>query len=287
MVGERVLTAVQVAAGGVDAATVDALRLAEGPYDLIVLPEIANVPYFPIAPDLGEWLAGTLADQDTESVFAPYRRLARRTGSYVVAGLCLPGPDRGRNAAVVFDRAGEVLPGRGVLSGDEVPAYDKTHLCNVRHYGSVFLEDQYFRPGSELVVWDLDFARLGVLICYDRHFPEAWSTLRANGVGIVAVPTASPVGTAPTFLAEMQAMALQQSVYAVVANRVGPESLPDGTTADYLGRSAVLGPDGAVLNAADRGSFEQASAPYDETRLDSVRAAMGLATSRRPALYQI
>ncbi|MEU0480358.1 carbon-nitrogen hydrolase family protein [Streptosporangium sp. NPDC006013] len=287
MANERVLTAAQVAAGGVDAATVDALHLAEGPHDLIVLPEIANVPYFPVAPDLGEWLADTLADQDTESVFAPYRRLARRTGGYVVAGLCLPGPERSRNAAVVFDRAGEVLPGRGVLSGDEVLVYDKTHLCNVRHYGSVFLEDQYFQPGPELVVWDLDFARLGVLICYDRHFPEAWSTLRAGEVGIVAVPTASPAGTAPTFLAEMQAMALQQSVYAVVANRVGPESLPGGTTADYLGRSAVLGPDGAVLNSADRGPFEQASAPYDEAHLDSVRAAMGLAASRRPALYRL
>ncbi|MEO3861506.1 carbon-nitrogen hydrolase family protein [Acrocarpospora sp. B8E8] len=287
MASERMLTAAQVPAGGVDADAIDAIHLAAGRHDLIVFPEMANVPYFPVAPALHEWLADTLAGQDEESLFSPYRRLARRTGSYVVAGLCLPGPDLTRNAAVVFDRAGELLPGRGLLSGEAALSYDKTHLCNVRHYGSVFLEDQYFRAGPELVVWDLDFARMGVLICYDRHFPEAWSTLRANDVGIVAVPTASPAGTAPTFLAEMQAMTLQQSVYAVVANRAGPESLPGIWTTEYLGQSAVFGPDGSVLNVAGDGLFAQACAPYDTAALDSVRAAMGLATSRRPALYQI
>jgi N-carbamoylputrescine amidase len=281
------LTAVQVAAGGLGAAAVDGIEIEPGRHDLIVLPELTNLPYFPVVPDLHGWLAGALAGQDEQSLFAPYRRLARRAGSYVVVGLCLPGPDRSRNAAIVFDRAGQVLAGTGLQSGAERRAYDKTHLCNVRHYGSVFLEGQYFEPGPELVVWNLDFARLGVLICYDRHFPEAWSTLRAAGADIVAVPTASPVGTRPTFLAEMQAMALQQSVYAVVANRAGAEPLPGGAVTEYLGYSAVLGADGAVLSAATGGAFEQASAGYDGATLDSIRTAMGLAASRRPALYQI
>ncbi|HEY9521646.1 MAG TPA: carbon-nitrogen hydrolase family protein [Thermopolyspora sp.] len=281
------LTAAQTAAGGLSAAAVDDIRLGDGPYDLIVLPELANVPYFPVAPALHEWLGGVLTGQDDDSVLAPYRRLARRAGGYVVVGVCLPGPGRSRNAAVVLDRAGEILPGRGVQSGDEILVYDKTHLCDVRHYGSIFLESEYFHAGPELVVWDLDFARLGVLICYDRHFPEAWSTLRAGGAEIVAVPTASPVGTAPTFLAEMQAMALQQSVYTVIANRVGPERLPDGRLTEYLGRSAVLGPDGGVLSVADERAFALACAPYDHLILDSVREAMGLTASRRSALYQI
>ncbi|WP_432974747.1 carbon-nitrogen hydrolase family protein [Dactylosporangium sp. CA-233914] len=287
MAPRHTLTAAQVPAGGLTSAAVDGLELAAGRHDLVVLPELANLPYFPVAPDLEQWLAGALAGQDEESLFAPYRRLARRAGSYVVAGLCLPGPTRSRNAAVVFDRAGELVPGTGVLSGAQRRVYDKTHLCDVRHYGSVFLESRYFEPGPELVVWDLDFARIGVLICYDRHFPEAWSTLRRAGADIVAVPTASPVGTAPTFLPEMQAMSLQQSLYTVVANRVGAESLPHVGVSEYLGRSAVLGPDGTVLSVAGGEAFDLACAPYDAASLDSVRGAMGFAPSRRPDLYRI
>lgn len=274
---------IQTPAGGFSAEAVNALGSGLAPHDLLVLPEMANTPYFPLngvdavhCPDRNDYPLGT--------TLGPYQALAHRTRSNVVVGLCFTDGHRVRNAAVVLNRNGCLIDGRGLTSGSPRSIYDKTHLCNVRGYGSAFTEDDHFEAGSELVTWDLDFGRLGVLICYDRHFPGAWASLTSQAVDIVAVPTASPEGTRETFAAEMQAMALQQSVVVAVANRQGREVLGNSDVT-YLGHSMVIGPDGRIQQTATSRTPAVASGTFASTTVAATARAMGLRQSQRPDLY--
>jgi predicted amidohydrolase len=274
---------IQTPAGGVGANAV--VDIAEGlsSHDLLVLPEMANTSYFPLS-GVDEGHRPGPNDHDLGPTLEPYRALAERTRSYVVAGLCITDGDRVRNAAVVLDRNGCLLEGRGLSSGLRRAVYDKTHLCNVRGYGSTFTEDDHFEPGPELMIWDLDFARLGVLICYDRHFPGAWAALTSHGADIVAVPTASPQGTKVTFAAEMQAMALQQSVVVAIANRQGREDL-GRSDVTYLGQSMVIAPDGRIAQIAGTDGPGFASATFEPTAVPATARAMGMRQAQRPDLY--
>lgn len=281
--GQFVIGAVQTPAGGIDAATTEALLDELEPHDVLVFPEMANTPYFPLAGVSAQHHPGR-DDLPLAAALEPFRLVAERARSYVVAGLCFTDGHRVRNAAVVLDRSGCVLEGRGLSSGSSRAVYDKTHLCNVRGYGSTFVEDAHFEPGPELMVWDLDVARLGVLVCYDRHFPGAWATLTAHGVDIVAVPTASPEGTAETFAAEMQAMALQQSVVVAIANRRGREDLGHSDVR-YLGQSMVVAPDGRIAQNAGSSRFGVASATFERATVPTTARAMGMRGAQRPDLY--
>lgn len=252
---------------------------------LIVLPELCNVLYFPV---VSAKIAAPPEIEEANLVYQALGDAAQRLSSHILVGLYRR--DRGRqyNSAVMIGPNGFLLPGVGITSGASRQVYDKVHLCRVRHYGVRFFEDEYFEPGTELMYWDLGFARVGGLICYDRHFAEAWSALVRAGVDLVAIPTASPVGTAPTFHAEIQGMALQHSVFVAIANRRGHEVLPDGSGVDYLGRSAVVGPTGLVLDetGAD-GSRKFASAPFSKSDVLEAQTGLAIQASRRPDAYEI
>ena len=281
--GSFAVGVIQTPAGGFSAGAVRAFGSRVAPHDLLVLPEMANTPYFPLdGVDAVHRPRST--DHPLATTLKPYQELAHRTRSYVAIGLCLTDGHRVRNAAVVLDRDGGLVDGRGLTTGTPRTIYDKTHLCNVRGYGSCFTEDAHFEPGPELVTWDLDCGRLGVLICYDRHFPGAWASLTSQAVDIVAVPTASPDGTAETFAAEMQAMALQQSVVVAVANRHGREVLGNSDVT-YLGQSMVIAPDGRIAETAAPGSPAIASATFASTTVATTARAMGMRQAQRPDLY--
>lgn len=275
---------IQVAAGGIEFQGVDALLASAEHLDLVVLPEICHLPYFPLELE-GSW-ASTAVEID-----GPYVRglkeVARHHGTHIMAGLHLARDGRRWNSAVLIGPDGSLLEGRH-LDGSPAAAYDKLHLCDVRHYGASFYESDHFAAGRSAVVWDTELGRISALICYDRHFPEAWRTVRAAGAEIVCVPTASPAGTRSTFIAEIQAMALQQNVFVAMANRQGRETLPSGVSTDYLGRSCLVAPDGDIATLApDDASPCLVSAVFEPERLTSTRIGLGFADHRRTDAYQL
>jgi N-carbamoylputrescine amidase len=251
--------------------------------DLVVLPEIGNVPYFPL--ETGSASAQDYVGLDGEEIKA-YRAVARKFERYLMLGVYL-GEDKHRyNAALLLGPQGEIVEGR-TASGDSLTVFKKIHLCDVSLPSALFCESEYFSEGKQYIVWELPFARIGTLICYDRHFPEAWITLRMMGAEVVCVCTTSPASAEPYFIAEMQAMALQQSVYAAVSNRSGDERLPtSGRLTRFLGSSVIVGPYGDIIAAAE---------PYAETSLISaqlkaeplsrIRAGHKFHERRRPDTY--
>ena len=139
----------------------------------------------------------------------------------------------------LLEREGDTLYNSALVVGPQsVDVYRKCHL-------PVLGIDRYVGSGQALPIFNLPFARVGVLICYDIRFPEAVRSLTLRGADIVVVPTNWPEGaeSAPEFLT--RARAWENRLYVAACNRVGVEQ---GTR--FLGRSQVVAPDGRFLAQA-------------------------------------
>lgn len=268
-----------ITAAYVDAVLVNAIT----DIDLVVLPEMGTVPYFPLETDSRD--AGLTVSLDGPEV-AAYGAVARAHGCHLMLGTYLVAGERGFNAAVLFGPDGALLEGR-TSDGGVARSYHKVHLCDVQLPQASFCESAYFQAGDRYVVWDTPFGCVASLICYDRHFPEAWVAVREMGAEIVGVPTTSGLNMEQAFVAEIQAMSLQQSVYALCANRVGVEELrTSGRRTEFLGESCITGPFGDVLAAApQRTDTSIVTAELSAEALDRIRAAHRFHEHRRPETY--
>jgi len=197
----------QLAGGLID----DAARAAAGKYpgsglDLMVLPEFA----------FATGSTGTAAEQAVP-LAGPVLDLlgakAREHHTWIVAPMTLRETDRLSNAAVLINRAGTVA---GI--------YRKTHPICDRH--GVF--EGGVTPGTSYPVFATDFGKLGILICWDMNYDEAWDTFAAGGADLVALPSASPQIIRPT------SQALRHHYYVVTST---PKD--NATIFDPIGRSVA------------------------------------------------
>ncbi len=216
--------------------------------DLVVLPELGTTPYFCGAAEKRflEW-AEPVPGPTTDAFAA----VARELGTNIVVGMFERGGGRGEffNSAVVLDRNGQIV--WGVLpDGAKVRAYRKTHVVDIlsNEDGSPGSNEKYyFRPGPGLPTFELDCCRLGILICYDRSFPEAWRVLALHGAEVVAIPTASyRAGRSDTYLFEVQTACLQNAAFGVAVNKGGLEDCLEGKR-HFFGTSAIVNPMGEVV----------------------------------------
>lgn len=136
------------------------------------------------------------------------------------------------NTAVVVDADGTILG-----------KYRKNHIPDV----DFFYEKFYFRPGNlGWPVFDTAVGKIGVTICYDRHFPEGWRMLGLAGAQIVFNPNASKPGLSNRLWdLEQPTAAGANGYFVVVPNRVGKEDNEYGELAvDFYGTSYVADPRG-------------------------------------------
>ncbi len=149
--------------------------------------------------------------------------------------------------------------------------------------GPGFHERGYYTPGDrESFVFDTAAGRIGVAICYDRHFPEYMRGLRLAGAELVVVPQAGAVGewTEGIFEAELQVAAFQNGYHAALVNRVGREG-----ELDFAGESFVVDPDGRVIARAPRGLDHILYADCDLSKNAASHAARHFLEDRRPEVY--
>ena len=237
---------------------------------LVVLPELASSGYV----FAGEEEAADLAeDADTGESVAALVEVCRRCAVHVVAGLAEAGDGCRHDSAVVLGPGGRLA------------TYRKLHLF--------YDEKSWFRPGSELLVVDLPFARVGVAICYDLWFPEVARALALRGAEVIAVPTNwvssfrgrlhDDHGYCQGDIMAMAAAAANGTAVAC-ADRVGVER---GVT--FLGASIIVGPDG--WPAAGPASPDREELLIADLDLDQVERARRrtprnhLLNDRRPDLY--
>ena len=149
-------------------------------------------------------------------------------------------------------------------------------------------ERHYFSPGDlGLPVFDVDGIRIGMLICYDRHFPEAFRTLSLAGAELIAVPAGARTWSVNwrtgIWDALLRTRAYENGVFVVACNRAGEE---DGTR--YLGASMIVSPVGGVtLAQATPGQDD--CVVFSDIDLDEVRAfreSVPFRRDLRPEIYR-
>lgn len=131
--------------------------------------------------------------------------------------------------------------------GDFVGKYRKTHIPKSSSPIMNSDEKYYFSPGNELPVFEIDGIKIGILICFDRSFPETFRVLALKGADIIFVPVCSWGARADAFQAELQVRALENQVFIVAVNKAGWEQI-DGEDGgrDHFGRSCIIGPMGEM-----------------------------------------
>ncbi len=174
------------------------------------------------------------------------------------------------NTAAVIDADGSYLG-----------KYRKTHIPQVQGFWEKF----YFRPGNlGYPVFDTAVGKVGVYICYDRHFPEGWRALGLGGAQIVFNPSATSRGlSAYLWQLEQSAAAVANMYFVGAINRIGVEPLGDN---DFYGTSYFATPRGQILDGAASDQTEElVLRELDLSQIAEVRNQWAFYRDRRPDQY--
>ena len=176
------------------------------------------------------------------------------------------------NTAAVIDRTGAYLG-----------KYRKNHIP---HVAPGFWEKFYFRPGNlGYPTFDLGFARIGVYICYDRHFPEGARALGLNGAEIVFNPSATVAGLSEyLWKLEQPAHAVANGYFIGAINRVGTEA--PWNIGHFYGSSYFCDPRGQIIAQASRENDEVLVTDLDLDQIKQVRQTWQFFRDRRPDTYE-
>ena len=230
-----------------------------------------------------------------ELAFWPFFPQRRRSGEPMPFAESIPGPTTDKFAALakefgmvvilnLFERMGEhyydsspVIDADGTIAG----------LARMMHImdGPGFHEQDYYNAGDKgALVCDTQAGRIGVAICYDRHFPEYMRALGVKGAQLVVVPQAGLMDewTPGLFEAEMQVAALQNGYFTALVNRVGK----DGNLT-FAGESFVTDPCGKIITQAPRGEDGTLFADIDYALIEKSPAKQHFMKNRRPELYPL
>jgi N-carbamoylputrescine amidase len=175
------------------------------------------------------------------------------------------------NTAAVIDADGTYLG-----------KYRKNHIP---HVAPGFWEKFYFRPGNlGYPVFQTAYAKVGVYICYDRHFPEGARELGLAGAEIVMNPSATVAGLSEyLWKLEQPAHAVANGYFVGAINRVGYEA--PWNIGEFYGQSYFCDPRGQMLAMAPRDQDALVVADLDMDKIREVRNTWQFYRDRRPETY--
>lgn len=241
-------------------------RAADAGADLVAFAELAFSPFYPQRHATPELLAR--AEPIPGPTVEAFRARCAARGVVAVLNLFERDGDQTFDTSPVIDADGTLL--------------GRTRMVHITDY-EAFHEQGYYAPGDTgLPVYDTAAGRVGVAICYDRHYPEVMRALALDGAEVVVVPQAGAVGEWPDGLyhAEMQVAAFQNGYVTALVNRVGPEE-----RLTFAGESFVCTPDGRVVARAGEGTEEILLADVDLADVARSHARRLFLRDRRPDLY--
>lgn len=174
------------------------------------------------------------------------------------------------NTAAVIDADGKYLG-----------KYRKNHIPQV----AGFWEKFFFKPGNlGYPVFQTAYGKVGVYICYDRHFPEGARALGLNGAEIVFNPSATVAGLSQ-YLWELEqpAHAAANGYFIAAINRVGKEA--PWNIGEFYGSSYFANPRGKIIAQASSQESQLLTADLDLSQIDEVRDLWQFYRDRRPESY--
>ncbi len=228
---------------------------------------------------------------------ATHRFFPQHQGFPDAAGLAEPIPGPATKALAAKARALEIVTvfntyeaGPGGSCYDSSPVFDAdgeilgvTRMLHITDY-ACFHEQAYYAPGDRgAPVYATRVGRVGVAICYDRHYPEYMRALGVAGAQLVAIPQAGAVDEWPEGLyeAEVRTAAFQNGYYVALCNRVGAEE-----KLTFAGESFVVDPEGQVIARGKKLADDLVVADLDFSCCETSTARRLFWRDRRPELYR-
>jgi N-carbamoylputrescine amidase len=236
---------------------------------ILCLQEIFNGPYFCPSQDKRWYDAAEAVPGPTTDLMAKY---AKKYDMVIVV------PVYEKVGRGIYYNTAAVIDADGTYLGK----YRKQHIPQT----SGFWEKFFFTPGNGgYPVFDTKYAKVGVYICYDRHFPEGWRALGLNGADIVFNPSATVAGLSEyLWKLEQPAAAVANTYFVGAINRVGTEA-PWGIGRFY-GQSYFVNPRGQFEAMASPDQDEVVVADLDLEMIDEVRKVWQFYRDRRPDAYE-
>jgi len=241
-------------------------KAADHSAQIICFAELAFESFYPQHKAVGD--CAQLAEEVPGPMTEMFGTIAKELGVVIVLNIYE------RDGEMTYD-CSPVIDADGSLIG-------KTRMIHITDYEH-FYEKGYYEPGDcGPVVYDTKAGKVGVAICYDRHYPEYMRALALNGAEVVVIPQAGAVGEWPDGLqeAEIQTASFQNGYFAALCNRVGREEC-----LEFAGESFITDPAGRVIARAGAGVDDIL---YGDIELDLVRGSCArrlFMRDRRPELY--
>ncbi len=234
--------------------------------------EVFTQPYFCPSQDV-KWYdaAEAIPDGPTTRLMQEY---AKKYNMVIVVPIY-----EATNVAGIYYNTAAVIDADGTYLGK----YRKTHIPQV----AGFWEKFFFKPGaSAWPVFQTAYCKLGVYICYDRHFPEGWRALALAGAEYIVNPSATVAGLSEyLWKLEQPASAVANGCWIGAINRVGTEA--PWNIGEFYGQSYFVNPRGKIEKEASRDKDELIVHDMDMNMIREVRDLWQFFRDRRPDTYGI
>ena len=235
--------------------------------NIAVLPEMFNCPYS------SRYFRSFAEDENGESL-VEMSRWAKKNGIILVGG-SVPEKDGDKmyNTCYVFDRDGELIA-----------KHRKAHMFDVQiENGVSFRESKHFSPGNEITVFDTEFGKVGVMVCFDIRFPELCRSMAERGAKLIFCPAQFNMTTGPKhWELSLRARAMDNELFFVGASAARYE----GFDYECWGHSAVVSPFGDVIASCDE-TEQLMLCDIDLAEVDSVRQQLPTFLRLREDIYTV
>jgi len=238
--------------------------------ELVAYAELGFLPFLPQIPAGERPDAFTLAQPVPGPATEEFAALAKKNGVVVILNLFEKAGERTFDASPVIDADGTLL--------------GTTRMIHIME-GPGFHEQGYYAPGDRpTCVYETQVGKVGVAICYDRHFPEYMRGLGLLGAQVVVVPQAGVLNEWGEGLVEgeLRVASFQNGYFAALCNRVGREAI-----LHFSGESFVTDPFGEVIARAPRDNDHILFAECDLGLIDQSFAKRHFLRDRRPEVYRL
>lgn len=258
------------------AAQFDEALEAEPNVDLIVFPELMTTPYFCKVNDQSFFNLAEPVEGETFQYFAKKAKDAD-------VAIILP----------IFEKDGTDYYNTAVVIGSDgsyVGSYRKTHIPKLCLPTLTTDETLYFKRGTSYPVFEIKGYKVGILICFDRSFPEAARALALQGAELIVIPTAAGGEERKNaWLSECQARARENGLYVIGVNKAGAEILKTETEeihSSFFGLSCGFAPNGTpVVANLDSEPWQRISLEIDHQAVKECREKLNFLDFLQGDLY--
>jgi len=244
--------------------SLEAIRLAaENGAELILFPEVQLTEFFPQYEGLS--VEHYLQEKDSPVVKA-FCEACRKYGVMAVPNIYYKENGKPYDASFLIDGEGTVLGIQKMVHVAQAPQ---------------FYEQDYYTPADDgFHVYNTPLGKIGIVVCFDRHYPESIRTEALMGADLILIPTVNTKGEpSDVFEWELRIQAFHNSVHIAMCNRVGKEG-----EMDFCGESILVDASGSVAVKAD--DTEQiVYADLDVAAAGKLRSQKTYTSLRRPELY--